>query len=161
MNKAHIKKPLTPEKRRKRELGRIHMLKKQAEERNPGWGEENYRDLIYVVGKCDSSADLDQRGRQKLIDQLADLAGERAAGCRPYKGRPKNMETGNKAAQLKKIEALLTIGKLPWAYANAIAKKQCGVDQVAWVEGQDLYKIITALRLHAQRKGYDLSGEIK
>ena len=56
-----------------------------------------------------------------------------AAGClrknkqkKPAKAwqPPQNMAGGeSRALQLQKIEALLTIGKLPWSYADAIAKQ--------------------------------------
>lgn len=76
--------------------------------------------------------------------------------------RPKNIEShGSRAEQLKKIEALLTIGKLPWSYADAIAKQMRLADKVQWVEEADLYRIITALRKKAQKEGWDLSGEDK
>lgn len=76
-----------------------------------------------------------------------------------YPGRPKNIERGSRADQLKKIEALLTVGKRPWTYADAIAKRVCKVDKVPWVPDDELYKVITALRIQAKREGWDLSGE--
>lgn len=74
--------------------------------------------------------------------------------------RPKNME-GHKsrAEQLKKIEALLTVGKKSWAYADALAQAICKVAKVQWVKDDELYKIITALRKQAKREDWDLSGE--
>ncbi len=70
------------------------------------------------------------------------------------------MSRGNRAAQLKKIEALLTVGGKPWNYAHALAKRICKTDRIEWVPDHLLYKIITALRYQAKREGWDLSGEI-
>jgi len=74
--------------------------------------------------------------------------------------RPKNMAGhGSRAEQLKKIEALLTVGQKSWAYADALAKAICKTDKVQWVKTEELYKIITALRKQAKREDWDLSGE--
>ena len=64
--------------------------------------------------------------------------------------------------QLQKIEALLTIGKKPWSYADALAKRICRnddnrpIEKIAWVPTEQLYKVITALRMQAKREGWDL-----
>jgi len=167
MASTSFKKPQTPEDQRKRDLGRIHMLKKQVMEKIAGFGEENYRDLIYKAGGCDSSADLDSAGRFKLIVRLSELAGEEmrkpnkpAWSKKNYPHRPKNMDKPgeSRSDKLGKIEALLTIGKLSWAYADAIAKQMRLADKVQWVNTEDLFRIITALTKKAQREGWDLSG---
>jgi phage gp16-like protein len=74
---------------------------------------------------------------------------------------PAGRSYNSRAAQLAKIEALLTIGGKPWAYGDALAKRICKVERIAWVPDRDLYKIITALRMQAKREGWDLSGEGK
>ena len=76
-----------------------------------------------------------------------------------YPGRPKSLKDGSRSSQLKKIEALLTVGKKEWNYAHALAARICKVDRVEWVPEHELYKIITALRKQAFREGWDLSGE--
>ena len=60
-----------------------------------------------------------------------------------YPGRPKNMDHGSRAAQLKKIEALLTVGKKEWKYAHTLAQRICKADRIEWVPDHLLYKIIT------------------
>jgi phage gp16-like protein len=75
--------------------------------------------------------------------------------------RPHNIKGTSRSAQLKKIEALLTIGARPWKYADVLARQICKVDTIAWVKDEALYKIITALRKQALREGWDLSGEQK
>lgn len=80
---------------------------------------------------------------------------------RSYPNRPKNMDSGEipRAVQLGKIEAPTFHRQAALELADAIAKAVCKVDKVQWVETHDLYKVITALRKQAQRKGWDLSGE--
>jgi len=47
---------------------------------------------------------------------------------------------------MKKIEALLAEMKAPWAYADAIAKQQTGIEKVTWVRNKkQLSAIIAAL----------------
>ena len=115
----------------------------------------------YGVG---SSKDLREREAEDLIKDLEQKA--TAAGVWKRKTprragrRPANIDSpGSRAAQMKKIEALLTIGGKPWSYADALALRICKVAAIAWVPAGDLYKIITALRKQARREGWDLSGE--
>lgn len=147
---------------------RIHALKNKAMATQPGFGDGNYRDIILDVskGRTDSSKELSPRERLELINRLSTLAGEepRQPGQprdkRSYPGRPKNMDKpgSSRADQLAKIEALLTVGKLPWTYADAIAQQMRLADKVQWVDDGDLYRIITALAKRGQKEGWDLSG---
>lgn len=155
---------------------RIHALKSKVMQVRPGFADENYRDCIAEIshGRTDSSKELTSIERRSLINHLSVMAGEeqhsspsfqprRGPGGGGYPNRPRNMDKPgeSRAEQLKKIEALLTIGKLPWSYADAIAKQMRLADKIAWVKETDLYKIITALRKKAQKEGWDLSGEEK
>jgi phage gp16-like protein len=137
---------------------RIHALKGKILKSLAGYTEQNYRDTVLIIsrGRTDSSKKLTPPERQRLIRQLSEQSGE------SYPHRPKNMDKcGSRADQLGKIEALLSIGKLPWSYADAIAKRMGLADKIQWVHESDLYKIITALRKRAQKEGWDLSGELK
>ena len=144
--------------RRNAELAKIHVLKKEL-----GLDDDAYRDILFCQTRKNSAGQLTPVERSRVLKHLKSLQ-ERAQG---YPGRPANMDIKkaknlsqlSRAAQLEKIEALLTVGKKPWAYADALAKAICKIDRVAWVPDGDLYKIITALRKQAQRDGWDLSGE--
>lgn len=150
---------------------RIHVLKNKVMIVRPGFTDDNYRDIILDIshGKINSSKDLSATQRQSLINRLSVLAGEEERPSwqprdkRSYPNRPKNMDKPgeSRADQLKKIEALLTIGKLPWSYADAIAKQMRLADKIQWVKEADLFKVITALRRKALKEGWDLSGEEK
>ena len=147
---------------------RIHALKNKAMNVQQGFCDENYRDLVHDVskGRTDSSKELKPAERQELIDRLSRLAGEESRPAwKPrdkssYPSRPKNMDKPGQSRddQLGKIEALLTIGKKPWEYADGIARRVCKVDKVQWVKTGELYKIIAALTYQAKREGWDLSG---
>lgn len=156
---------------------RIHALKNKVIQLRPGFSVDNYRDIILDIsnGKHDSSKDLNAVQRRSLIDRLSVMAGEeqrplgpRGSAWQPpakssYPNRPKNMDRPgeSRADQLGKIEALLTVGKKAWHYADGIAKRICKIDKIAWVPTGQLYKVITALRMQAKREGWDLSGETK
>jgi phage gp16-like protein len=146
---------------------RIHALKNKVMAVQQGFDDDNYRDVIGDIskGRTDSSKELKPNERQELINRLSVLAGEeqrpawKPRNKRAYPHRPKNMDkSGSRADQLGKIEALLTVGKKSWAYADAIAKRVCKTDKVAWVKDGELYKIISALTYQAKREGWDLSG---
>jgi len=132
-----------PGKYRNAELAKIHIAKKQL-----GMDDDAYRDMLWILCGVRSAADLSPGGRKIVLEHLKD-----AGFAQKTKGRPEL----TRSAQLRKIEALLTIGDKSWAYADGIAKRICKVDKMAWVPENQLYKIITALRKQAQREGWDLN----
>ena len=134
--------------RRNAELAKIHIAKKQL-----GIDDDTYRLMLQNIAGVVSAADLNQDGRYAVLEYF-----KKVGFKQEIKGRPKNMEQKtSRSAQLKKIEALLTIGKKPWSYADALAKRICKIDKIAWVEADQLYKIITALQKHAKRAGWELN----
>lgn len=123
-----------------------------------------YRDILAGY-RVESSKELSYQAAKALTDDLTQKAiaagvWKRKSAPRGKGKRPQNM-TGPeyRAAQLQKIEALLTVGGKPWQYADALARRICKVEKIAWVPEEELYKIITALRYQAKREGWDLSGE--
>jgi len=144
--------------RRRAMLAKIHIAKKQL-----GLDDGAYREMLRAVAGVDSAGKM---GARQLDAVLAHMR-RRGWSTPPKRGRrhghrPHNIDAGRRgrAAQLKKIEALLTVGARPWSYADALAKRICKVDSIAFVEDARLYQIITALRKQAQREGWDLSGEM-
>lgn len=130
-----------------------------------GLSDDDYRAILAGYG-VESSKQMNTVDAAKLLadlEQKAEAAGvwKRGAAPRRKGKRPANIEQPSRAAQLGKIEALLTVGNRPWGYADALAKRICKVDRVAWVPDGELRKIIAALRYQAKREGWDLSGEDK
>lgn len=135
--------------------GRIHSLLAEA-----GIDDAGYRDILYLnFNGAESKSKLTERQLLHLVQHLESLVPGKQRQA--YPGRPRNMNKpgDSRTEQLKKIEALLTIGKLPWSYADAIAKQMRLADTISWVKTGDLYRVITALRKKAQKEGWDLSGE--
>lgn len=127
---------------RKKDLARIHILADELD-----MAEAEYRATLWAVAQVHSAADLDWRGRRLVIDHLADL--QRRQGARErYPGRPPATDDN---PQLKKIEALLADSKLPWSYANGIAKRMFQKDRVAFCSSREMSAVITALTRRAEK----------
>ncbi|MDD5044838.1 MAG: regulatory protein GemA [Candidatus Omnitrophica bacterium] len=147
-----------------KEIGLVHIAAKAAgvdKANDP----ELYKATLIAHGGADSASKLTRAGYEKVMKHFETCGFKRKRQWKKgYKGRPGNMERNDsRAKQLQKIEALLTIGKKPWAYADGIAKRICRnpdgrpVERVAWVPDGQLYKIITALRHQARREGWELN----
>ncbi|WP_429885357.1 gp16 family protein [Geoalkalibacter halelectricus] len=142
-----------------RQIKLIHTVKSAL-----GMDDDDYRALLMQGYGVSSSKSLSAFTAAQLLadlEQKAAAAGVWTQGGAPRKkgNRPRNIEGTSRAGQLQKIEALLTVGGKSWNYGDALAKRICKVDKIAWVPDGQLYKIITALRKQAQREGWDLSGE--
>ena len=153
-------KKLTDAEKWNRDRIRIHALKTKVEKTVPGFGEDNYRDLISDVSKarCDSSKDLTAAERFTLIQRLPELAGDdgykKKSGAKTsYPGRPRNMEVPERQDLLEKIEACLASRSLPWAYAEGMVKRICKKDALEFCGPADLRKIVAAFGYDAKRKG--------
>lgn len=127
----------------------------------------DYRAVLAGYGAA-SSKELNPLQAARLVRDLEEKALASGVWAKKQKKRgrawqrPKNIDgRGSRAEQLQKIEALLTVGKLPWSYADAIAKQMQLADKVEWVEVGDLFRVITALKKKGQKEGWDLSGEEK
>jgi phage gp16-like protein len=121
---------------RRVELAKIHIAKQQL-----GLDDEVYKQMLWTVARVESSADLDTHGRRKVIEHLKSR-GFIDNKKRKYLGRPHNTDTN---AQIQKIEAMLADGKLPWSYADSMAKHMFKVDRVTFCNAEQLQKLIAAL----------------
>ncbi len=133
---------------RHRQLAAIHIGKKAL-----GLSDEAYRELLARVAQVHSAADLDEAGRRAVLDEMRRLGFVDGKVKRSHKGRPRNMGSPDRGAQLGKIEALLLEANRPWAYADAIARRVCGVEKTAWCTSEQLRKVIAALVANARREG--------
>ncbi len=138
------------EGQRRRLLATVHIAKKEL-----GLDDELYREILRREFRVASAGDLDNYGLLRLVKSFERFGF--AVRSKGHPGRPTNMGTGRtRAKMLKKVEALLTIGKRPWSYADALARRICGVDKVQWLDNDGLYKIIAALVKQGRREGWDL-----
>ena len=148
---------------RRNQLAKVHIAKKEL-----GLDDDTYRDLIKRVGGIDrayvniageksaegviSSRHLTYLGLKILLEEL------KAAGFKGkksnIKGRPHNIdsETNPTAAQLRKVEALLTDAKRPWAYAEAMALRMYKKQTLTFCNHTELSGIISALMKDAKKR---------
>jgi phage gp16-like protein len=136
-----IKKP----DQRRRDLAAIHICKEKI-----GMDDITYREMLMSIAGVKSSADLDQAGREKVLNHLwkrglkPELKSARASGM--HVSPPRSREP-----LLNKIGALLTATELSWAYADGIGKRMFGVDSVRWLDPDQLRKVLAALVYNQKR----------
>jgi phage gp16-like protein len=131
--------------KRRRLLATVHVAKKEL-----GLDDATYRSVLASFG-VESSAALSESG---LIDLVRHLERCGFNSSRPRSDRP-NM-SGPAARRLSKVEALLTVGKKPWSYADGMAKHMFSVEKVQWCQPKQLQAIIAALVKQGKREGWDV-----
>lgn len=138
---------MQPHDKRRRQLAQIHIAAKQL-----GLDDDTYRAMLREVAGVTSAGDLTDTGRRRVLDHLRRL-GWHARPTRKriaYPGTPHNID---REAQLQKIEAQLADMGLPWSYADAIARRQTGIERVAWVRSREqLAAIIAALAVEQEKR---------
>jgi phage gp16-like protein len=132
---------------RRRELARIHLLKRDLR-----LDDECYGDVLFTVARVRSAADLDAHGRKAVIRHMSSRLphGQRRAGAKGYPGEPRTLD---KRPLLQKIGAQLADAGRPWSYAEALAKRIAHKDRLRFCSDAELSKIVAALAIDAKRHG--------
>jgi phage gp16-like protein len=133
---------------RRRQLAAIHVGKKTL-----AMTDEAYRAMLQDVAGVSSAAELDPAGLRAVLDHMRSLGFVDGKVKRSHRGRPHNLDSVERGAQLGKVEAMLLDANLPWTYADGIAKRMFGIERVGWCDSQQLRAVITALVKKAQREG--------
>lgn len=132
---------------RRRELAAIHAARKDL-----GLDDETYREMLFQLTGERSAKGLNQRQRRQVLDHMRRLGAARKPRQRvaQHPGRPHNLD---REPTLQKIEALLADMKLPWAYADAIARQQYGIERCAWLNTLDqVTGVIAALHVEQEKR---------
>jgi phage gp16-like protein len=154
---------------RNRALAAIHIAKSQLANTQPGFDDDAYRAVIRRVSaqhgpEVDSAGRLDRTQMVAVLEEFRRLGAKRPGAHKPanYPGKPHNFNTRAMPEMITKIEAQLADMGLSWAYADAIAKRQCGIARVAWVRDEDkLRAIIAALDVeHTKRSCNEVIDEL-
>ncbi len=134
--------------RRRRELAAIHVGRQKL-----GLDDAAYRDLLWSAAGVRSAADLDDVGRQAVIERMRKLGFERAPGAsrEAPQGRKPSVPV-DRLAMINKVEALLSARQLPWGYASSIAKRMFKVEQLEWLTAAQLHTLIGVLEIDRQRR---------
>lgn len=132
----------TTDAKRKRELAQIHIAKSDL-----GLDDDTYRALLKDVAGVDSAAKLNAKQRTAVLERF-----KTKGWVNKKQNRGKSPSTAiPKEPLMSKIGALLADMKLPWSYANGIAKQMYKVSRVDWCNQNQLRGIITAL---VKSRGY-------
>lgn len=146
------RRPPYAERRAAGQRKAIHVLRRQL-----GLERDVYESILQRVAGVASSTQLDDAGRDRVLDELRRLAGEAAPTSKPrksYPGKPHNFYSTAMPEMAAKIEAQLADMKLPWSYADSIAKRMFRIERVAWVRDEaQLRSIIAALHVEAEKRG--------
>lgn len=131
---------------RKALLAKVHIAKKAL-----NMDDDAYRDFMQThVGKR-SAGDCNEIELDRVLQQMKRCGFKPAS---PNKG--KRPTTAKKAISrtriMAKITALLTVQELHWNYAHAMGKRMFKKERLEWLDDEQLYKIMQALQISANRK---------
>ncbi|OWL84606.1 gp16 family protein [Halopseudomonas aestusnigri] len=115
-----------------------------------------YRALLARVAGVRSSTELGPRQVGAVLREFERL-GFKPRLSSKAKGKPHNFKKLD--TEITKIEALLADMKLPWTYADAIAKRMFGIERCAWLKKPHHYKALIAA-LHVEQQKQHLKAEL-
>jgi len=146
-------KPLRPDLRAK-EITLIHVAKAQLR-----LDEDTYRAQLERIsqGRTRSAADLTAQERDSLLAEYR-LAGWVPTTTAKRAGRGPAAAVMDRRAMLTKVNALLAEQRLPWAYAEAILRRQRGITDatvacpLAHTTDVELRGVIAALHRRGKRQ---------
>jgi phage gp16-like protein len=137
--------------KRRRDLAAIHASAKAL-----NMDQDTYRSMLERLTGKRSSADLSAGQRSDVLAEMqrlgADVSRKQRGRVAQHPGKPHNFDT--MPEMITKIGAQLADMKLPWAYAEAIAKRMYGIERIAWITKEDQLKgLIAALHVEAEKRG--------
>ena len=123
-------------------LAKIHIAKQQL-----AMDDDSYRAMLRSVGGVESAKDLDTAGAANVMRHLerCGFRPKSTGGRRPRVAAPR-------AAQLRKIEALLADAGRSWEYLGGMVRRICKVDAIEFCDDTMLGKLIAALQYDARRR---------
>ena len=128
-------------------LAKVHIAKKAL-----GMDDDGYRDFLQAQTGKRSAGLLNEIELDRVLTQMKRM------GFKPQakdKGKqPSTPKKGwSRASIMAKITALLTVLELHWNYAHAMGKNMFKKERLEWCDDEQLYKIMQALQINANRKG--------
>ena len=130
---------------KKKMMQLVHIGKKQL-----ALDDGTYRAVLeQVTGKA-SSKDCSALELRKVVEHM-ESHGFKVTPAKKHKTYKPDAATA-KQPLIDKIEALLADSKLPWSYADAIAKQMYGIDKLTFCSARQLSGVVTALTKRAQKQ---------
>lgn len=143
-------KPQTPEDRRRADLAKIHVAKKEL-----GLSEDNYRALLQSLCGVKSAKDLDFMGRQKLLIKLQSLGWKPAPAPGKPGRKPWKPEAGSQGSKILALWLeLKRKGKLHTPTDEALfdfVKDMTGVERPDWLTAAQANDVIEGLKAWLER----------
>lgn len=157
---TYFRRETKPEAARRQKISAIHVARSQL-----GMEDDTYRELLARVSaahgpECRSAKDLDAEQLRAVLDEMRRLGAKRPGAHKPaqYPGTPHNMNLLGR--EIATIEAQLADMKLPWSYADAIARRMYRIERVAWCRKQEqLVGVLAAL--HVEQEKRDLLARVE
>ena len=128
-------------------MAKIHIAKKDR-----GLEDDDYRNILWALGRATTARDLDASGRAEVLKHFRRLGWKEKRRRRDPHVRGRAGGAGREEL-LAKIEAQLTDMGLSWGYADGIARRIAGVESVRWAKPDQLHKIVAALAYEQEKRG--------
>lgn len=135
---------------RNSDISKIHIAKKQL-----NLSEEEYRSILIGRGGADSAKDLDHLGRKRVLEYF-EQRGFKPKPAATTKRPSRPTPSAGALALVRRIRQLISLDRLPDAYADGIAQQMLGTAVpkfFEWCIPADLYRISQALGIEKNRKG--------
>lgn len=135
------------ERMRGREIGQI-----KAGQAFLQMDDDTYRDFLQHMTGYRSAKDLNASERAKVLLEMERRGYKPKSRERTrFPGEPAESEF-DRRPMLRKVRALLTQDRRPWAYAHGLAEKMHSVTRVEWLGDDQLHKLVAALQIDADRR---------
>lgn len=128
----------------KNKLAQIHIARQQL-----GLSDDEYRAILARTVGVSSAKELTDSSVGRVLHEFKRLGFKPKAPKRA--GRVPN--TLNKHEMMGKVEALLSELGASWVYAQAIAKRQTGIERIDWLRTEAQFRgVIAALEVELEKR---------
>ncbi|MDD3082769.1 MAG: regulatory protein GemA [Desulfobacterales bacterium] len=131
---------------RQKELAKIHIGRKEL-----GLDEGTYREMLQNIAGVSSARDLDKPGRLAVLDHMKACGFKQAHRSARASGMHVSAPN-DRNVFLCKIEATLAELRLPWSYADGMARRMFKIDRVRWLNPSQLQKLMVGLIYISNRR---------
>lgn len=130
---------MSPEQKRKGLIAKIHVAKTQL-----NMEDDVYRSFLAEQTGCHSCAQMTLLQLQRVVTKMEQL------GFKPTRKNigTKPLHKTDVSAMMNKLVTLLATSGKSWAYADGMAKRMFGKEQVNQLDAMSLRKLIAALNIH-------------
>lgn len=129
------------------ELAAIHIAKAEI-----GMADDSYRDMLWMLARVRSAADLDYAGRHRVLDHLRKLAGDEWDFAKTMPAEKQKM-----LWKIRRLAIELGIRRgNQVVYAEGVARRQLGIERkLRMMDDGELWRLIGPLEntLTHKRKG--------